>query len=98
MQNHARPSKITVRIKLILTHLAVALVVLFVARWTIWGALLAGLLLSLWAAHSLARRVNRALEISRAWLRGNLAVRIADRGRDDLGALAETLDLLAEHL
>ncbi|RLC83365.1 MAG: hypothetical protein DRI37_10315 [Chloroflexi bacterium] len=98
MQNHARLFKITVRTKLILTHLAVALIVLFVARWTVWGAILAGLLLSLWAAQPLARRVGRALQVSRAWLRGNLAVRIADPGRDDLGALAETLDLLAEQL
>jgi len=98
MQNHARSFKITVRAKLILSHLAVALAVLFVARWTVWGAVLTGLLLSLWAAHFLARRVGRALEVGRAWLRGNLAVRIADPGRDDLGALAETLDLLAAHL
>jgi len=61
-------------------------------------AALVGLLLGAWASRRLARRLGRALEISRAWLRGNLSLRIADPTKDDLGLLAEQLDLLADHL
>ena len=61
-------------------------------------AALAGLLLGAWASRRLARRVQRALGISRAWLRGNLSLRIADPSGDDLGLLAGQLNLLAEHL
>ena len=61
-------------------------------------AALTGLLLGAWASRRLARRVQRALDISRAWLRGNLSLRIADPSGDDLGLLSEQLDLLAEHL
>ncbi|MGA9350690.1 MAG: sensor histidine kinase [Anaerolineae bacterium] len=62
------------------------------------GAALAGLLLGAWASHPITRRLGRALEISRAWLRGNLSLRIADPVSDDVGLLASQLDLLAEHL
>jgi len=62
------------------------------------SAALAGLLLGAWASRSVTRRLQRTIEISRAWLRGNLALRIADPDADDLGLLAEQLDLLAEHL
>jgi signal transduction histidine kinase len=61
-------------------------------------AALAGLLLGAWASRHTARRVQRALEVARAWLRGNLSLRIADPSGDELGMLAEQLDLLAEHL
>jgi len=47
-----------------------------------------GLLLGAWASRSVVRRVGRALEISQAWLRGNLSLRIADPVSDDLGLLA----------
>jgi signal transduction histidine kinase len=62
------------------------------------GAALAGLVLGAWASRRIGRRLGRALEISRAWLRGNLSVRIADPSSDDLGVLAEHLDVLGEHL
>lgn len=58
------------------------------------GATLLGALLT----QATARRLNRVLEMSRAWLRGNLSLRLRDRGRDELGLLAENLDLLIEHL
>jgi signal transduction histidine kinase len=61
-------------------------------------AALAGLLLGMWASRRVVYRLERALKISRAWLRGNLSMRIADPVTDDLGLLAEQLDLLAEHL
>ena len=61
-------------------------------------AAVAGLLLGAWASRPLARRLGRALEVSQAWLRGNLSLRIADPTPDDLGLLASQLDLLAEHL
>ena len=61
-------------------------------------AALAGLLLGAWASRSIVRRLGRALEISQAWLRGNLSLRIADPVSDDVGLLATQLDLLAEHL
>ncbi|MFP4345883.1 MAG: histidine kinase [Anaerolineales bacterium] len=56
------------------------------------------LLLSGWLTHSLGRRLHRYLEIGRAWLRGNLALRLHDPQRDELGALGRQLDLLAAHL
>jgi len=62
------------------------------------GAALAGLVLGAWASRHLTRRLERALEISRAWLRGNLSLRIADPTSDELGLLAGQLDLLAKHL
>jgi len=62
------------------------------------GAALVGLLLGAWASHWITRRLRRALEISRAWLRGNLSLRVADLTPDELGLLAEQLDLLAEHV
>ena len=58
----------------------------------------AGLLLGALANRRLAHRMARLIEISRAWLRGTLSLRIADYGRDDLGVLAEQVDTLAEHL
>lgn len=61
------------------------------------GALV-GLLLGAWASRRLAHRLRRALEVSRAWMRGNLSLRIADPTPDDVGLLASQLDLLAEHL
>jgi len=57
-----------------------------------------GLLLGAWASRSVVRRVGRILEVSQAWLRGNLSLRIADPVNDDVGLLASQLDLLAEHL
>ncbi|MBC8446585.1 MAG: sensor histidine kinase [Chloroflexi bacterium] len=62
------------------------------------AAALAGLLLGAWASRPIVRRVGRALEVSQAWLRGNLSLRIADPISDDVGLLARQLDLLAEHL
>jgi signal transduction histidine kinase len=59
---------------------------------------LVGLLLGTWASRRFTRRLERGLRVSRAWLRGNLSLRIADAVPDDLGLLAEQLDLLAEHL
>ena len=58
-------------------------------------AALVGLLLGAWASQGVTRRVQRILQVSRAWLRGNLSLRVADRGADDMGLLAEQLDLLA---
>jgi signal transduction histidine kinase len=57
-----------------------------------------GLVLGVWTSHQVARRLQRALEVSRAWLRGNLSLRIADSIADDMGLLAQQLDSLAEHL
>ncbi len=71
-------------------HLNIALVTI--------GAALVGLLLGAWASRPITRRLRRTLEISRAWLRGNLALRIADPVADDLGLLGTHLNLLAEHL
>jgi signal transduction histidine kinase len=62
------------------------------------GAPLVGLALGAWASRRLVRRLERALEIGRAWLRGNLSLRIADPTPDELGTLTGELDLLATHL
>jgi len=70
---------------------------LTIALITITTAL-AGLLLGTWASRRVTRRVQRALDVSRAWLRGNLSLRVADPIADELGLLAEQMDLLAQHL
>lgn len=62
------------------------------------GSALVGLLLGAWASRGVTRRLNHALEVSRAWMRGNLSLRIVDPVADDAGLLAGQLDLLAEHL
>ena len=62
------------------------------------SAALTGLLLGAWASRSVTHRLRRTLETSSAWLRGNLSLRIADPTSDDLGLLAEQLDLLAGQL
>ncbi|MBN1933976.1 MAG: sensor histidine kinase [Anaerolineae bacterium] len=54
--------------------------------------------LGVWASGLIDHRLRRIAGVGRAWLRGNLAARIADPVQDDLGLLAEQLDLLAEHL
>ena len=61
-------------------------------------AAMAGSLLGALVSRRVVYRMGRALKISRAWLRGNLSLRIADPVTDDLGLLAEQLDLMAEHL
>jgi signal transduction histidine kinase len=61
-------------------------------------ALPVGLLLAAWVSRPIARRFQRTLDVSSAWLRGDLALRIADPHLDSLGMLANQLDLLAEHL
>jgi signal transduction histidine kinase len=130
MQSNARPSRLTLRHRLILAHAAVTVMAILIAEATALGALallgrwpapveralgsppaqglhmalvtvgaaLAGSLLGAWASRGITRRLRHTLEISRAWLRGNLSLRIADPTPDDLGLLAERLDLLAEHL
>jgi len=63
--------------------------------------LLAGLIgggLGLLVSSALNRRLRRMIDVGHAWLRGNLSARIADPIADDLGLLAEQLDLLADHL
>ncbi len=59
----------------------------------LWGLLLGGIL-----SQPLSHRLHRTLEISRAWLRGNLSLRIQDGHDDDVGLLAEQLNALAENL
>ncbi|MEE8390173.1 MAG: histidine kinase, partial [Anaerolineae bacterium] len=71
-----------------ITHIVLATVV----------AAVAGSLLGAWPSRRIVHRMDRALKVSRVWLRGNLSLRIADPVTDDLGLLAEQLDLMAEHL
>lgn len=63
-----------------------------------FGAGLAGLLLGAWVNRRILGRLDHFLRTSQAWLGGDLSARIADPVADDLGQLAEHLDLLAEHL
>lgn len=62
------------------------------------AAAVAGIPLGMLTSRAIARRVHQILEISRAWLRGNLALRIPEQHGDDLGRLAAQLNLLAEQL
>jgi NarL family two-component system sensor histidine kinase LiaS len=62
------------------------------------SAALVGLLLGVWPAHLVARRLQRVLEISRLWLRGDLSLRLTDPAADELGLLARQLNSLAQHL
>ena len=62
------------------------------------GAGLVGLFLGGWASRRVTRRLQRTFEVSRAWLRGNLSLRITDPITDELGLLGKQLDLLAGHL
>lgn len=57
-----------------------------------------GLLLSAWVNRPLSQRLKQTLDVSRAWMRGNLSVRVSDAGGDEIGQLAGQLNLLAEHL
>jgi signal transduction histidine kinase len=54
--------------------------------------------LGLWAGWPLSRRLQRAIGVSHAWLRGDLARRIADPAADELGRLHDQLDLMVEQL
>jgi len=49
------------------------------------GAALVGLFLGAWFSRSVTRRLGCALEVSRAWMRGNLSLRIAGPVADDVG-------------
>ncbi len=53
---------------------------------------------SLWMALPLRRRLRHMLDVSLVWLRGNLAPRLADSSADELGQVAEQMNLLAEQL
>lgn len=61
-------------------------------------ATLSSLPLGLWASYRLSQRTRRLLEAGRAWLRGNLALRVDDPYGDELGDLGGQLNLLAEQL
>jgi signal transduction histidine kinase len=61
-------------------------------------ALSAALGLCLWMWWVTRHRLWRMLGAVQGWLRGTLSLRIGDRGDDRLGALADQLDILAEHL
>ena len=109
MQSDVRPSRLNLRHKLILAHVAVTLAAILIAEGTALGALallarwpapveralgappaqglhvalvtvgaaLVGSLLGAWASRGVTRRLRHTLEISRAWLQGNLSLRIA---------------------
>ncbi len=74
------------------------------------GTVCIGFGLSLWVSRSLTHHLQRTWEVSQAWLRGNLSLRISDRIGDRVSGplggpiantlrhLAHNLDLLAEHL
>jgi len=59
---------------------------------------LVGGFLSIRLSRRFRHRLARLGAFAEAWLRGNLSLRIDDPEADELGILAEDLDLLAEHL
>ncbi|MFZ6028476.1 MAG: histidine kinase [Chloroflexota bacterium] len=66
-------------------------------EWII-GAAASSLILWAVARLGVLRRLGRALAISQDWLRGNLALRIADGSKDELGRLTAQMDRLAQQL
>ncbi|MFZ6028710.1 MAG: ATP-binding protein [Chloroflexota bacterium] len=64
----------------------------------ITGAAAASLMLWSLALLSILHRLHRAVETSQEWLRGNLALRLADGAGDELGQLARQMDLLVQQL
>lgn len=66
--------------------------------WSIFALGVTGFLAGLVINLGTVRRVRHALEISRAWLLGNLATRTADRPGDEIGLLAENMNQLARQL
>ncbi|MBN1486995.1 MAG: sensor histidine kinase [Anaerolineae bacterium] len=62
------------------------------------GAALIELALGLWSTDFIISRLDRAAEISRAWLRGNLSLRILDPVSDELGTVVQNMNLLVESL
>jgi signal transduction histidine kinase len=61
-------------------------------------ALPVALLLGAWIVGPIVRRLQHLLDVSAAWLHGNLSSRIADAQSDRLGLLSGQLDLLVAHL
>ena len=43
---------------------------------------LVGFVLGVWISHRVTRRLRHALQVSQAWMRGNLALRITDTTKD----------------
>ncbi len=98
MSNLNRRVNIRTRHKLALTHSLVGLVTLLLGLWRPWLGVILCLVLSVVFAWLGSRRLQRALEVTQAWLRGHLGLRIADASPDDWGLLAAQLDILAAHL
>jgi len=98
MANLNRRVNLRVSHKLVLAYSLVGLLTLLIALWRPWVAALCCLLLSLVLGRLGSRRLQRALEITEAWLRGHLGLRIADSVADDFGLLTAQLDVLAAHL
>ncbi|MFN2284943.1 MAG: ATP-binding protein [Anaerolineae bacterium] len=79
----------------------------FESRQATWGlhigivviaSAIIGLFLGALLSRPLTRRLRRMHDISKAWLRGNLALRIQDTHIDDMRQFADQLDALAEQL
>lgn len=98
MSNLNRPVRMRVQHKLALTYGLVGIATLLIALWQPWVAVACCLGLSVLLSAIGTRRLRRALEITQAWLRGNLALRIGDSVADDWGMLTAQLDVLAAHL
>ena len=98
MANLNRRVNLRVSHKLALVYSLVGLLTLLIALWRPWVAVLFCLLLSVALGWLGSRRLRRALEITEAWLRGHLGLRIADSVSDDFGLLTAQLDVLAAHL
>ncbi len=84
--------------RLFLTHVGLAILMVVVGQWSWLGALALGFLWSLFVNRPFTRRLRRLQESSQAWLRGNLALRVADPRDDEVGRLADNLDVLIQHL
>jgi len=98
MSNLNRRVNIRTRHKLTLTYLFVGAATLLISLWQPWVAAAVCLLASVTLGWLGSRRLQRTLEITQAWARGHLGLRIADPTADDFGLLTAQLDVLAAHL
>lgn len=85
-------------IELITTRLSLSSLVVIEALLAAGLAAVIGGMVGVGAGYLRQQRYVRLTNVADAWLRGNLALRVGDTKADELGYLAQRLDLVVEHL